>query len=77
MWKQVPAYEKLNFAYCTKCLFGCLIGSFEAKNALKYYLNSREKNNKEYEEFWRDVSDKKFNDDKTQYMCGVFTQIVD
>ena len=68
MWKQVPTYEKLNFAYCTKCLFGCLLGSFEAKNALKYYLNSREKNNKEYEEFWRDVSDKKFNDDKTQYI---------
>ena len=77
MWKRVPTYEKLNFTYCTKCLFRCLIGSFEAKNALKYYLNSRKENNKKYAEFWRDTSDKEFNKDKTLYVWACFTKIVD
>lgn len=69
LWCDVPEYEKLNIVYCIKLLLGCLIGSFEAYNGLKDYLELRERNNKKYKDFWSDTSNVTFNEDKTQYVC--------
>lgn len=71
MWSPVPTYEKLDIGYCAKMGAGCLIGSFEAMDGLKNYLNNRKRNNEKYKDFWSDTSNVKFNNDKTQYLCMI------
>lgn len=69
LWCDVPVYEKLNIIYCIELLLGCLIGSFEAYNGLKNYLELRKRNNEKYKKFWSDTTNVTFNEDKTQYVC--------
>ncbi len=78
LWVPVPIYEKLDVLYCIESILRYLLfANIEARDNLKFYLETRKINNKKYKDFWSDTSNIKFNCDKTAYVQMHFDEIID